>query len=239
MTERLLIVNADDFGRSPSINGGVVEAHERGIVTSASLMVRWPASEEAAAYARAHTGLSLGLHLDIGEWAYRDDGWVQVYGVEGDLEAEVVRQLTRFRELTGRDPTHLDSHQHVHREEPLRSIMLAVARELRVPLREFSERVHYCGAFFGQAARGRPYPEGITVERLLRIVTSLRSPVTELGCHPGLDGELESGYGNERPREVEALCDPRVPVTLESERIELRSFASLPNRPHETEEACE
>jgi predicted glycoside hydrolase/deacetylase ChbG (UPF0249 family) len=228
VTERLLIVNADDFGRSPAINRGVIEAHERGIVTSASLMVRWPASEEAAAYARAHIALSLGLHLDIGEWAYRDDGWVQVYGVEGDLQAEVARQLARFRELTGRDPTHLDSHQHVHREDPLRSIMLAVARELRVPLREFSERVRYCGNFFGQAAKGQPYPEGITVERLLHIVTSLRSPVTELGCHPGLDGELESGYRDERPREVEALCDPRVAITLESERIELRSFASLP-----------
>jgi predicted glycoside hydrolase/deacetylase ChbG (UPF0249 family) len=229
VTERLLIVNADDFGRSPSINRGVIEAHERGIVTSASLMVGWPASEEAAAYARANTRLSLGLHLDIGEWAYSEDGWVQLYGVEGDLQAEVARQLARFRELAGRDPTHLDSHQHVHREEPLRSIMLGLARELRVPLREFSGRVRYCGDFYGQAAKGLPYPEGITVDRLLRIVAALRSGITELGCHPGLDGGLESGYRDERPREVEALCDPRVPITLGSERVELRSFASVPS----------
>jgi chitin disaccharide deacetylase len=229
VTERLLIVNADDFGRSACINEGVIETYERGIVTSASLMVGWPASEEAAAYARANTGLSLGLHLDIGEWAYREDGWVQLYGVEGDLQAEVARQLARFRELAGRDPTHLDSHQHVHREEPLRPIMLGLARELQVPLREFSERVRYCGDFFGQAAKGRPYPEGITVDRLLRIVASLRSGVTELGCHPGLDCDLESGYRDERLREVEALCDPRVPITLGSEHVELRSFASLPN----------
>lgn len=228
MTERLLIVNADDFGRSACINEGVIETYERGIVTSASLMVGWPASEEAAAYARANTGLSLGLHLDIGEWAYREDGWVQLYGVEGDLQAEVARQLARFRELAGRDPTHLDSHQHVHREEPLRPIMLGLARELQVPLREFSERVRYCGDFFGQAAKGRPYPEGITVDRLLGIVASLRSGVTELGCHPGLAGDLESGYRDERPREVEALCDARVPITLGSEHVELRSFASLP-----------
>jgi predicted glycoside hydrolase/deacetylase ChbG (UPF0249 family) len=117
----------------------------------------------------------------------------------------------------------------VHREEPLRSIMLRLAGELGVPLREFSDRVRYCGDFFGQAAKGRPYPEGITVERLLRIVASLRSGVTELGCHPGLDGDLESDYRDERPREVEALCDPRVPITLGSERVELRSFASLPS----------
>jgi chitin disaccharide deacetylase len=229
VTERLLIVNADDFGRSASVNRGVIEAHERGIVTSASLMVRWAAAEEAAAYARASSGLSLGLHVDVGEWAYRENGWIQLYGAAADLETEVARQLARFRGLAGRDPTHLDSHQHVHREEPLRSIMLRLAGELGVPLREFSDRVRYCGDFFGQAAKGRPYPEGITVEQLLRIVGSLRSGVTELGCHPGFDGDLESDYRDERPREVEALCDPRVPITLGSERVELRSFASLPS----------
>ena len=46
---RSLIVNADDFGQSRGVNRGVIEAHERGIVTSASLMVRWPAAESADA----------------------------------------------------------------------------------------------------------------------------------------------------------------------------------------------
>ena len=46
---RYLIVNADDLGRSPGVNRGVIEAHAGGIVTSASLMVRWPAAAEAAA----------------------------------------------------------------------------------------------------------------------------------------------------------------------------------------------
>src|SRR5437879_4472175 len=49
MTEaRYLIVNADDFGRSPGVNRGIMSAYEHGIVTSASLMVRWPAAAEAA-----------------------------------------------------------------------------------------------------------------------------------------------------------------------------------------------
>jgi YdjC-like protein len=46
---RYLIVNADDFGQSSGVNRGIIEAHEKGILTSASLMVRWPATEEAAA----------------------------------------------------------------------------------------------------------------------------------------------------------------------------------------------
>ena len=48
LAERRLIMNADDFGISPGVNAGIIEAHERGIVTSASLMVRWPDAVAAA-----------------------------------------------------------------------------------------------------------------------------------------------------------------------------------------------
>src|ERR687893_53407 len=78
---RYLIVNSDDFGLSRGVNQGIIEAHEQGIVTSASLMVRWPAAAEAAAYAREHSELSLGLHIDLSEWAYRDGDWRAVYEV--------------------------------------------------------------------------------------------------------------------------------------------------------------
>src|SRR6266542_5485700 len=109
VTERRLVVNADDFGQSAGINRGVIETYERGIVTSASLMVRWPAAEAAAAYSRAHPDLSLGLHVDLRELAYRDGRWEPLYEVDGDPEEEISRQLARFRELVGREPTHLDS----------------------------------------------------------------------------------------------------------------------------------
>ena len=54
---KFVIVNADDFGFSSGINRGIVEAHERGVVTSTSLMVDQPAAGEGAAYAREHPGL--------------------------------------------------------------------------------------------------------------------------------------------------------------------------------------
>src|SRR5207247_6198174 len=78
--QRYVIVNADGFGRSPGVNRGIVAAHERGIVTSASLMVRWDAAAEAAAYGREHPEFSLGLHLDLGEWACREGPWGSVSG---------------------------------------------------------------------------------------------------------------------------------------------------------------
>ncbi|MBA2449837.1 MAG: ChbG/HpnK family deacetylase, partial [Chloroflexi bacterium] len=76
-----MIVNADDFGFSPGVSRGIVAAHERGIVTSASLMVRWPAAVAAAAYGRAHPALSVGLHVDLGQDAYRDGRQVTLYRV--------------------------------------------------------------------------------------------------------------------------------------------------------------
>src|SRR5438477_214415 len=78
---RCVIVNADDFGQSPGVTQGIIEAHQHGIVTSASLMVNWPAAAEAAAYGRAHADLSLGLHFDVGEWCYRNEKWIVLYQV--------------------------------------------------------------------------------------------------------------------------------------------------------------
>ena len=80
-SEKYLIVNGDDFGLSHGVNRGIIQAHEEGIVTSASLMVRGPAAEEAAAYARAHPEMSVGLHIDLGEWVYRGGEWVPLYEV--------------------------------------------------------------------------------------------------------------------------------------------------------------
>ena len=60
---RRLIVNADDFGRSHSINEAVERAHREGILTSASLMVNEPETAEAVAVARRNPGLGVGLHL--------------------------------------------------------------------------------------------------------------------------------------------------------------------------------
>jgi chitin disaccharide deacetylase len=228
---RYLIVNADDFGQSPGVNRGIIEAHERGIATSASLMVRWPAAAEAAAYGRGHPDFSVGLHLDLGEWAYRGRTWVAVYQVvppddRAAVAAEVSRQLAAFRRLLGRDPTHLDSHQHVHREEPLLSILSALAGEIGAPLRFFGD-LHYCGDFYGQTGNGSPLPGAISVKGLVRALKALPPGLTELACHPGLGDDLDSMYRRERAREVKALCDPHVRAAAAAEGIRLCSFRDV------------
>jgi chitin disaccharide deacetylase len=222
VSERALIVNGDDFGLSDGTNAGIARAHEDGILTSASLMVFGDAAPAAAEYARTHPELSVGLHVDVGEWEYRDGEWLERYA-RGPAEQELPRQLDRFRALMGRDPTHLDSHQHIHRDEPATTLFMEVARGLDVPLRDFGP-VRYEGGFYGQTGRGEPLPDAIRVEALIELIESLPPGVTELGCHPGLDTDLDSSYQAERLREVEALCAPRVQEALKSQDVALRSF---------------
>lgn len=232
MSERRLIVNADDFGQSAGVNRGVVHTHEQGIVTSASLMVRWPASRAAAAYARSRPRLSVGLHVDLGEWRFAAGRWTPLYEAVDTadppaVEAEVRAQLEAFRELVGRDPTHLDSHQHVHSAEPVGSVLVSLAGELGVPLRHFDPRVRYCGDFYGQGRDGSSLPQAITVERLIEIVRGVPPGTTELGCHPAESADLVSDYAGEREVESSVLCDRRVRAALEKEGIALCSFADL------------
>lgn len=231
---RYLIVNADDFGLSEGVNRGILRAHDEGIVTSTSLMVRQPAAGDAALAARQRPRLSVGLHLDLGEWAFRDGGWEPVYQVVPDddvgaVVAEVSRQYGTFVRLLGRAPTHIDSHQHVHRSEPFRSAARSLAGRLNVPLRHFTPAVRYSGDFYGQGGRGEPLPEMITSEALLQTLRSLPPGVTELCCHPGDDETLASTYREERLVELEALCNPRNQVALADHAIKLISFLDLPH----------
>jgi predicted glycoside hydrolase/deacetylase ChbG (UPF0249 family) len=227
---RQLIVNADDLGQSDGINRGVAVAVDGGIVTSASLMVRWPGAAAAAQWARSRPSLSLGLHVDLGEWAYRAGRWEPVYEVVPDDDASAVceelsRQLAMFLRLVGRPPTHLDAHQHVHHREPLRAQLLAVGERLGAPVRGLSPEVRYCGGFYGQCSTGEPLADAITLDGLLSLLDVLGPGVTELSCHPGLAPlGVDSMYLAERAREVATLCDPRLPGALAQRSITTCAF---------------
>jgi predicted glycoside hydrolase/deacetylase ChbG (UPF0249 family) len=219
---RYLIVNADDLGASAGVNRGILEAYERGIVTSASLMVDMPASEEFAARHEQAEALSVGLHVTLtnedAELLFDTDG------CRGELE----RQLARFERLLGRPPTHLDSHHNVHLEPPLSDLFQAVAREHDLPLRAFSP-ARYFADFYGQWDDGETHLEQVSVEALSEMLESEVGPgVTEIGCHPGYAGDgFESSYLHEREAELRTLCDPAVPVRIEELGIRMIGFAEL------------
>ena len=231
---KCLIVNADDFGLSDGVNDGIIEAHERGIVTSTSLMVHQGAAEAAAAYGRRRPALSVGLHVDLGEWSADEHGkWEPVYQpVDTNdpraVREEIVSQVTRFRKLMGSNPTHLDSHQHAHKHGPANPVLLAAGRKLGVPVRHFSRSVRYCGDFYGQGIGGKPLHERITPDALIGLLAGLPAGITEMCCHPGADDRLSSRYLTERRQELAALTDDRVRRAVREHGITLCSFANAP-----------
>ncbi|MGH7615244.1 MAG: ChbG/HpnK family deacetylase [Gemmatimonadales bacterium] len=211
-----LIVTGDDFGMTSGINRGIVQAHRDGILTSASLMVDRPACEAAATLGRGCPALSLGLHLEL-----------DANDPERVL-AEFDRQCTRFLELVGAVPTHVDSHHDVHRDPRVLPHVLAWARQAGVPVRGYSG-VRQLRQFYGQWG-GVTHPEQIGVDMLARLLDSeVRAGVTELTCHPGyVDAELSSGYTTEREVELGTLCDDRAREATVERAIRLIGFRDLP-----------
>ncbi len=228
--QKYLIVNADDFGLSEGVNRGIIETAEHGILTSASLMVRQPAASQAANWARQNPSLSIGLHLDFGEWVLRDGEWVPLYSVVSTEDAtevarEISKQLAEFQRLMGRPPTHIDSHQHVHRQEPARGIVLDLANSIGAPVRDFTPHIRNCGDFYGQDGEGQPIPGALTCNGLENILSGLGPGITELGCHPGYGEGLATVYRRERAQEVAVLCAPKTREFLREQQIKLCSFA--------------
>jgi predicted glycoside hydrolase/deacetylase ChbG (UPF0249 family) len=225
---RTLIVNADDFGLSEGVNRGVIEAHRDGIVTSASLMVRQPAARAAVDAASHFPRLSLGLHLDVGDWEFANGEWVANYervplSDVAALEAEIHAQLELFRGLTGDLPTHLDSHQHAHRYEPLCSLLRGQGDALGIPVR-FHSGINYLGDFYGQDEKGCSCAENITPDFLAVLIAELPAGVTELCCHPAAAVDFPGVYSSERVKELAALTDPTVRKAVDLCGVELRGF---------------
>jgi predicted glycoside hydrolase/deacetylase ChbG (UPF0249 family) len=210
---RYLIVNADDLGASPGITRGILEAHARGIVTSASLMVDTPWSAEAAALARSLPDLSIGLHVEL--TAGHDPG------------DELKRQSARFVALMGRTPTHLDSHHNIHRDPRLLPVFLEFSRRSHLPLRG-EPPIRTLSRFYGSWA-GESHPEQIGVESLAGMLgDDVLEGITELSCHPGyMDAHRGSAYALEREVELRTLCDPRIRAGLRGHGITLVSFHDL------------
>jgi predicted glycoside hydrolase/deacetylase ChbG (UPF0249 family) len=231
---RFVIFNAEDFGCSRGINRGVIEAHERGVVTSASLVVEAAATQEAVELARRHPRLALGLDV-----SFTDESRPLI-----DLEdpaacrAELWRQYARFRELTGRKPSHLDSHHHVHRHAVRRRLFEELADAEGLPLRD-RPPVTFKGGFYGQWEHGVFDPEKVSLAALERILRhEIEGGLYELACHPGyFDPAFEAVYHREREHELRTLTDPRLPALLAELGLRLISFAELGAAERELEAA--
>jgi len=144
-----LIVNADDFGLTPGINQAVMRAHREGILTSATLMAGGLAWQEAVAMAAKTPTLGVGVHLTLtalkpvlppervpslvdAAGNFRRQFWRVLVWNKKEVEAEWRAQIQRLLEA-GLEPTHLDSHHHIHLWPPLLTIACRLAREFGIP----------------------------------------------------------------------------------------------------------
>jgi len=216
-----LVVNGDDFGAGWGINRGTVEAHQRGVLTSTSLIVNMAASHEALRLTAELPALSVGLHANL-----MDPSGQPLIDLETGAGCGPVieQQLNSFYELTGRLPTHLDSHHNHHRNPRLLPYFQELADRYRLPLREHSP-VRYLSKFYGQWG-GETHAEQISAQHLIRLLaTELPPGITELSCHPGYcDPELRSSYRMEREVELCSLCDPTVRDFLSMQQIRLINY---------------
>ena len=151
---RFAIITGDDFGFSAEVNQGIIQAHERGILTSASLMVTGEAFEEAVRMARLHPRLGVGLHLVVssGRPALAPQQVPHLVGSSGrfpsqlvkaglryqfspaarrELTLEIRAQLEKFRR-TGLKLSHVDGHQHMHMHPVVLGTLIDLAGEFEI-----------------------------------------------------------------------------------------------------------
>ena len=226
LTDRFVIVNADDLGLSAEVDRGIFEAHDGGVVTSASLLVDSPDVEAALQQARKRPQLGLGIHVAFdsrGKWL------IDVQDMDV-VRRELDRQLEAFVRLTGRPPDHIDSHHHVHSRFNVARVFLDAGLRYRVPVRGFSD-VMSVGRFYGQPEFGKTDLSTIAVDAFLTLLQSLKPGVSEISCHPGrLETRPDALYNRERETELSTLMDERVKAAIADEGIRLinyRDYARL------------
>jgi predicted glycoside hydrolase/deacetylase ChbG (UPF0249 family) len=129
-----LVVNADDFGFTPDVNRGIVDAHRRGILTATTLMANGAAFDDALRLARETPTLDIGCHLVLVGDRSLVTGKPYPLTVGQLLAALARREIRPYEELAaqvrhilnaGIRPTHLDTHKHTHLAPP---VLDAVAR---------------------------------------------------------------------------------------------------------------
>lgn len=203
---RFLIINADDFGYSYSINKGVIEAIENGIVTSTSIMVDAIAADEAKDLTK-YPNLSIGLHFELKE----------VVNVEAELE----RQIEKFVAIVGRQPDHIDTHKRRTTDEGIKEVLEIYAETHNVPIRNFNAK--HIGSFGVNS-------NDASVAQLKRSIDEATDKNNELMTHCGYSDDYlreHSSYSEPREQELASICDPSIKQYLADKDIQLINWKQI------------
>jgi len=225
-----LVVNADDFGYREGINKGIIYAHQKGVVSSASLFVEREGSQEAVRLAKENPSLTLGIHLDLDKFFEIDHArgvvvsWLNGSVVSTEiLKAEIRRQMDKFFAF-GFTSDHIDSHHHSHLISDIFESVCQIAKEYKVPVVRLFKKFYSQESNFEQASKiansyGLVFPDHF-IEGWYWGNIDEDYTAAELMTHPGY-GELW------REAELAHCCQQQLKEYLANQKIELTNFSNL------------
>ena len=249
ISRKRLIVNADDFGFTPDVNRGIVDAHRGGILTATTLMANGAAFDDAVRLAHETPSLDVGCHLVLISGRSLLPPYAPLpASVPELLRALAARRIRVYDELAaqvrkilaaGIEPTHLDTHKHTHLAPPVLDAVARIAAEFEIRwvrrpfgiplLRGRFHRVlarHGCRTtehFAGFRMTGR-----FRAPELAQLIRQLPEGLTEFMCHPGYCGDdlrqARTRLKESRVRELEALLDSGVRAALADADVELVNY---------------
>lgn len=247
MPATALIINADDLGLCDSVNRGILDAWAQGAISDSSVFATLPDLPTVLAQAQ-EARLPVGIHLnltygqplshplEIRGLVTPDGAFMRRDQWEGPLplmaiRLELRRQIMRVLEL-GAQPTHLDSHHHIHRYPEVLSVVIGLATEFNLPLRAIDaamrDQVRLAGVITPDAFAMAFYGPAATVETLQREAEQALPGVLEMMTHPGSYAtDIPGSYRTERAQELAALTDPRWCAWREDRGIALCGFREL------------
>ena len=152
--KKQLIINADDFGLCEGVNRAIAEAHSNGVLTSTTIMANMPAAKEAVEIAKQLPTLGVGVHLNLTEGTplskredisclVNDDGEfglsagkislfsIANHKIRSAIETELAAQIQWVID-SGLQPTHLDSHKHLHSFPALFPMVCRLAKRFKI-----------------------------------------------------------------------------------------------------------
>lgn len=247
MPARALIINADDLGLWPSVNTGILQAWEQRAISDSTVLANAPDLAPLLDAARA-ARLPVGVHLNLtlgrplsdpheipafvtAQGAFMKRGqWPASLPIE-QIRLELRRQVQRVLDL-GWQPSHLDSHHHIHRYPEVLAVVIELARELHLPVRAVDDEMRST-----LRAAGIPTPdcftmgfygEQATVDTLIAAVEAWPDGVLEVMAHPGHDApDLPSSYREGREQELAVLTSRRWQAYLQERDIPLIGFGGI------------
>lgn len=249
-----LIINADDCNLTEGVTRGILEAHDRGVVTSTTILMNLPLENETVRRLKKHRRLGLGLHLNVTLAApvspvsrvrslVKDGRFRRPadYAKRAPSLLELIReyeaQIELFRKHFGTKPDHLDTHHHLHDREPFFQAVATAAKRWKLPMRrsQVFQREGYEKKT--QSLRTTDYLFGNLEAKFiwekvpfLGLAETLPEGTNEIGCHPGYcDAELRgiSSFREAREKELKLFSESRLRKVLSGLGIELARFSEI------------